>query len=195
MRMTNDQLHIRALSRRRPRRRQNRRADDRCQPFHSFIVITFSLSMFSIILSYTTRQKDATFPQRSSAFSRDFTDCLPIFDKQKNPVGHLQMTDRIVVLFRQDFFQLLLEGREQIGFVAAAHNLALAEDEPAPFPPAMPRSASFASPGPLTTQPMTAILRGRSMFWQRVSTASARLARSICVRPQVGQLTMSTPLP
>ena len=40
------------------------------------------------------------------------------------------MTDRIVVLFRQDFFQLLLESREQIGFVAAAHNLALAEDEP-----------------------------------------------------------------
>ena len=33
---------------------------------------------------------------------------------------------------------------------------------PSPIPPATPRSASFASPGPFTTQPMTATFMSRS---------------------------------
>ena len=40
---------------------------------------------------------------------------------------------------------------------------------PQPSPPAMPMSASRASPGPLTTQPITATVMG---FWQSFRAAS-----------------------
>ena len=57
----------------------------------------------------------------------------------------------------------------------------------------MPMSASRASPGPLTTQPMTATLMGARMVCKRASTCSARLNRSMRVRPQVGQEISSGP--
>ena len=41
---------------------------------------------------------------------------------------------------------------------------------PSPIPPATPRSASFASPGPFTTQPMTATFMSRSYPETIVST-------------------------
>ena len=59
----------------------------------------------------------------------------------------------------------------------------------------MPISASLASPGPLTTQPITATLTPSkpSMPETMVSTWFARWIRSIRVRPQVGHETTSTP--
>ena len=61
------------------------------------------------------------------------------------------------------------------------------------MPPAMPKSASRASPGPFTTQPMTATVMSRFRFRTRSSTRVARPMRSISVRPQVGQETNFTP--
>ena len=57
----------------------------------------------------------------------------------------------------------------------------------------MPTSAAEASPGPLTTQPMTATVMGLSTALSRSSTWVARPMRSIRVRPQVGQDTSSGP--
>ena len=62
-----------------------------------------------------------------------------------------------------------------------------------PSPPAMPISASLASPGPLTAQPMTATFSGLLQEASRSSTAFAREMRSILVLPQVGQETSFTP--
>src|SRR5699024_5437808 len=65
---------------------------------------------------------------------------------------------------------------------------------PSPIPPAMPMSASFASPGPFTTQPMTAtLILSRGMSCTIFSTSLARLMRSIFVLPHVGQDTTSIP--
>ena len=50
---------------------------------------------------------------------------------------------------------------------------------PSPMPPAMPMSAALASPGPLTAQPITAIVIGVSIFLNFSSTFLARLIRSI----------------
>ena len=61
------------------------------------------------------------------------------------------------------------------------------------MPPAIPISASLASPGPLTTQPMTATFTSRSISATISSTRVARPIRSILVRPQVGQETTSMP--
>jgi len=58
---------------------------------------------------------------------------------------------------------------------------------PTCFPPATPISASLASPGPLTTQPITATLIGFSTLAIAFSTLLAKVTRSISVRPQVGQ--------
>ena len=46
---------------------------------------------------------------------------------------------------------------------------------PLPLPEATPRSASRASPGPLTTQPMTATRSGTSMPSSPAVTSSASL--------------------
>ena len=65
---------------------------------------------------------------------------------------------------------------------------------PTPSPPAMPTSASRASPGPLTAQPMTATFRFLPwMFATRRSTSAAMPIRSMRVRPQVGQDTTLMP--
>ena len=57
----------------------------------------------------------------------------------------------------------------------------------------MPQSAAEASPGPLTTQPITATVMGLSTVFSRCSTWLAREMRSMRVRPQVGQDTSSAP--
>ena len=60
------------------------------------------------------------------------------------------------------------------------------------LPAAIPRSASRASPGPLTTQPMTAICNG---IFLSANAACARLATSmtsISARPQLGHAIKST---
>src|SRR5674476_977670 len=54
-------------------------------------------------------------------------------------------------------------------------------------PAAMPRSASRASPGPLTTQPITATWMGRLRFPSASWTALATAMTSISARPQLGQ--------
>ena len=61
------------------------------------------------------------------------------------------------------------------------------------MPPAMPTSASRASPGPFTTHPITATLIGRSQVFSRSSTRSANPTRSISVRPHVGQEIITGP--
>src|ERR1700733_15129116 len=55
---------------------------------------------------------------------------------------------------------------------------------PLPLPEATPRSASRASPGPLTTQPMTATRSGTSMPSRPAVTSSASLYTSTWARPQ-----------
>ena len=59
--------------------------------------------------------------------------------------------------------------------------------KPSPLPPAMPTSASRASPGPLTTQPITATVIGSLILAKCCSTVRATFSKSIEVRPQVGQ--------
>ena len=54
-------------------------------------------------------------------------------------------------------------------------------------PPAMPRSQSFASPGPFTAQPMTAIFLRTFAPKARRSTSCARRMLSHSHLPQVGQ--------
>ena len=60
-------------------------------------------------------------------------------------------------------------------------------NRPSPRAPAIPISASRASPGPLTAQPSTATLRGALMFEIYSSTSFAIFIKSISIRPQVGQ--------
>ena len=62
----------------------------------------------------------------------------------------------------------------------------LRKTNPSPFPPAIPISASRASPGPFTTQPITATLIGFVIPDNLCSTFSAILGKSILQRPQVG---------
>ena len=64
---------------------------------------------------------------------------------------------------------------------------------PLPLPEATPRSASRASPGPLTTQPMTATRSGTSMPSRPAVTSSASVYTSTWARPHEGQLTISRP--
>ena len=64
---------------------------------------------------------------------------------------------------------------------------------PSPIPPAIPISASFASPGPFTTHPITATLISSGMSATISSTWFASLIRLILVLPQVGQDTTSIP--
>src|SRR6266542_962901 len=63
---------------------------------------------------------------------------------------------------------------------------------PLPLPEATPMSASRASPGPLTMQPITATRSGASISPIRSSTALARLNTSTSARPQDGQATRSS---
>ena len=53
-------------------------------------------------------------------------------------------------------------------------------------------SASRASPGPLTTQPITATVKGTRRSDSSVCTLWAMARTSMLVRPQVGQLTTLT---
>src|SRR6185369_9270834 len=66
-------------------------------------------------------------------------------------------------------------------------------NSPSPLPPAILKSASRASPGPFTTQPMTATVKGASTPRRRCSTSSATRIRFIWHLPQVGQETKFTP--
>ena len=63
------------------------------------------------------------------------------------------------------------------------------------FPPAMPTSASRASPGPLTSQPITATTTGLLMWASLLSTSLARRGRSIWQRPRWGRNENRSPLP
>ena len=62
-----------------------------------------------------------------------------------------------------------------------------------PAPAAIPTSASFASPGPFTSQPMTATLMGDLVFFRRSSTVFAKLTTSTSARPQDGHATRTAP--
>ena len=62
---------------------------------------------------------------------------------------------------------------------------------PLPLPPAMPMSASLASPGPLTMHPMTATFSGPRTPSSLRSIRPTRPSRSMRQRPQVGQETIS----
>ena len=60
-------------------------------------------------------------------------------------------------------------------------------NKPSPRAPAIPISASRASPGPFTAQPRTATLIGAFIFWIYSSTSLAILIKSISILPHVGQ--------
>ena len=67
---------------------------------------------------------------------------------------------------------------------------------PSPFPPAIPKSASLASPGPFTTQPITATFISLSVaryVFIISCTLPASPIRSILVLPHVGQDTKLMP--
>ena len=64
---------------------------------------------------------------------------------------------------------------------------------PLPRPQAKPMSASLASPGPLTVQPMTATVSGTRSAWTAFSTRAATGIRSTSQRPHVGQETKLAP--
>ena len=64
---------------------------------------------------------------------------------------------------------------------------------PSPPEPVMPMSASFASPGPFTTQPITATFMFFFTFLRRLDTSFAIVMRSIEQRAQVGQETSFAP--
>ena len=61
-----------------------------------------------------------------------------------------------------------------------------AEKKASPRAPAIPISASLASPGPLTAHPRTATLIGALTLEMYSSTSFAMLIRSISIRPHVG---------
>ena len=61
-------------------------------------------------------------------------------------------------------------------------------------PPAIPKSACLASPGPFTAQPIVAMVIGYGKSLNLSSTFFASEIKSICVLPQVGQDTKLTPL-
>lgn len=63
----------------------------------------------------------------------------------------------------------------------------LRNNSPSPRAPAIPISASRASPGPFTAQPSTATLIGTCSVEMYSSTSLAMLIKSISIRPQVGQ--------
>ena len=69
--------------------------------------------------------------------------------------------------------------------------LPFSKSTPWPLPQATPRSASRASPGPFTTQPMTATEMGALTDARRDETSSAMSMSLTWQRPQVGQLTSS----
>ena len=58
--------------------------------------------------------------------------------------------------------------------------------KPSPRAPAIPISASLASPGPFTAQPSTATLIGALIFEIYSSTSFAIEIKSISIRPHVG---------
>jgi hypothetical protein len=60
-------------------------------------------------------------------------------------------------------------------------------NKPSPRAPAIPMSASLASPGPLTAQPNTATLIGALIVEMYSSISFAILIKSISIRPHVGQ--------
>ena len=62
----------------------------------------------------------------------------------------------------------------------------LRKRSPSPRAPAIPISASLASPGPLTAHPRTATLIGALTLEMYSSTSFAMLMRSISIRPHVG---------
>ena len=62
------------------------------------------------------------------------------------------------------------------------------------LPAAMPMSASRASPGPLTTQPITATWMGRLSFSSASWASLATAITSTWARPQDGQAMRSRPL-
>src|SRR5690606_33326081 len=63
---------------------------------------------------------------------------------------------------------------------------------PLPLPDATPRSASRASPGPFTTQPMTATRSGTLIPSSPSVTESASVYTSTCARPHDGHETISS---
>lgn len=65
-------------------------------------------------------------------------------------------------------------------------NFPFRNSSPSPRAPAIPISASLASPGPFTAQPRTATLIGAFILEIYSSTSLAMLIRSISIRPQVG---------
>ncbi len=66
---------------------------------------------------------------------------------------------------------------------------------PHPFPKATPTSASRASPGPFTSHPITATVKGVAMWLSRLSTSATTGVMSVLHLPHVGQDTRSIPRP
>ena len=63
-----------------------------------------------------------------------------------------------------------------------------------PAPAAIPTSASLASPGPLTSQPITATFMFLLFFFSNASTSLASFTTSTSALPQLGHATKVVPL-
>jgi hypothetical protein len=82
----------------------------------------------------------------------------------------------------------LKEERKQFLFGPCSCNLPLFKN-PLPFAPAIPTSASLASPGPFTTHPMTATVIASSRPLILLSTFATSFRKTILHLPQVGHET------
>lgn len=82
---------------------------------------------------------------------------------------------------------LFEKGIEKVLFLHGPYDFSLSEEDTDALPPAMPKSASRASPGPFTTHPITATVTGFLMSFRRFSTFEANPLISISHLPHVGQ--------
>ena len=93
--------------------------------------------------------------------------------------------------FLVEAFDFLEEGLDHLSSLTWRIGTPLLKMIPLPAPAAMPRSASLASPKPLTRQPRMLIRSGFFMFFILSSTSATIRSRSMSSRPQVGQATTS----
>ena len=101
--------------------------------------------------------------------------------------------DVLAELLGDDLAAFFDERGEELAFVDGADDLALAEDDAAALAAGDAEVGVARSPGPLTTQPMTATVIGLPSVMKCSSTLFASGIRSISMRPQVGQATSVAP--
>ena len=89
--------------------------------------------------------------------------------------------------FQQQLRRFLFSSSTIISSGTLRTTCPLRNNSPSPRAPAIPISASRASPGPFTAQPSTATLIGTCSVEIYSSTSLAILIKSISIRPQVGQ--------